>query len=418
MTIAPYEIRPIDKTGYDPFVVSLERAFGWDPPTGRLAELFDAAFSAQRLIGVFDGDDVVGTAGALSMTTTVPGSQRPCAGVTTVSVTSTHRRRGLLTALMRRQLDDIAAAGVEAVAALWASEPQLYQQYGYGLAGWNSRLDVETPWSAFSRAGQAVLERFRGRLHLREPAKARPDMERVYERVTATAPGAMSRDRERWDLLLADLPEQRAGGSEMQVVVAEVDGDAVGYASFRIAQGSTTWSSSDGELRLVELLAETPEVHAALWRHVLDTSLVRRLTARIRPHPDPLLLLLADPRHARAALLDGVWLRLVDLPRALSERTYSAPTAVTLRVHDAFLPANDGTWRVEIDDMGAATVTPTGTEPDLELTAADLGAAHLGGTTLASLAAAGRVIEHSPGTLLAASRAWSWHEAPYTVDIF
>jgi len=243
-------------------------------------------------------------------------------------------------------------------------------------------------------------------------------MERVYDRVTAHCPGAMSRDRERWDLLLGDLPEQRAGASETQVVVAEVDGEPAGYASYRIVQGATPHSSPEGELKLTELLADAPEVHAALWRHVLDTSLVRRLTARIRPHPDPLLLLLADPRHARAALLDSLWLRLVDVPRALAERTFSAPIAVTLRVHDAFLPANDGTWRVEVDDLGAATVTPTDTTPDLELSAADLAAAHLGGTTLASLGAAGRVVEHSPGALVSASRAWAWHEAPYTVDVF
>ena len=412
------DIRAIDATTYDPFVVSLERAFGWDPPTGPLAGVFRAAFEGQRLLAAFDGDEVVGTAGALSMSTTVPGSQRPCAGVTTVSVTSTYRRRGLLTALMRRQLDDIAAEGVEALAALWASEPQLYQRFGYGVAGWNGRLDIETTWSAFSREGQAVLDRFPGRLRLTELAKARPVMEQLYDRVIATAPGAMTRDRERWDLLTADLPDQRGGASETQVVVAEVDGEPAGYACYRIAQNPTPWSTPENELKLTELLATTPEVQAALWRHVLDTSLVRRLTARIRPHPDPLLLLLADPRHAHVAFLDALWLRLVDAPRALTERTYSAPAALTLRVHDAFLPANDGTWRVEIDDMGSATVTPTDTSPDLELGAAELGAAHLGGTTLASLGLAGRVIEHSPGALLAASRAWAWHEPTYTVDIF
>jgi predicted acetyltransferase len=147
--------------------------------------------------------------------------------------------------------------------------------------------------------------------------------------------------------------------------------------------------------------------------------LFRRVTARTQPSPDPLLLLLADPRHAQTAVTDALWLRLVDLPRALAERLYSGPSALTLRVHDRFLPWNDGVWRVEIDELGSATVeSAPAASPDLELSAVELGAAHLGAQSLAGLAAAGRVVEHAKGALVNATRAWSWHVPPHTPDIF
>jgi predicted acetyltransferase len=62
---------------------------------------------------------------------------------------------------------------------------------------------------------------------------------------------------------------------------------------------------------------------------------------------DPLLLdLLAEPRVARAALRDGLHVRLVDLPAALAGRRYAAELDVVLAVQDPRCPWNTGSWRL------------------------------------------------------------------------
>src|SRR3712207_8818896 len=60
-----------------------------------------------RTLGLWDGDRVVATSGVYSRTLTVPGAVVPCAGVSWVTVSPTHRRRGVLTAIMRRQLTEL-----------------------------------------------------------------------------------------------------------------------------------------------------------------------------------------------------------------------------------------------------------------------------------------------------------------------
>jgi predicted N-acetyltransferase YhbS len=86
-----------------------------------------------RLHAAFEGPEPVGGAGAFSFELTVPGGRVPAAGVTVVGVMPTHRRRGMLTAMMRAQLEDVHRRG-EPVAVLWASEGPIYGRFGYGPA--------------------------------------------------------------------------------------------------------------------------------------------------------------------------------------------------------------------------------------------------------------------------------------------
>ena len=80
-----------------------------------------------------DGDVPVATAGTYDHRIRIPGGDIPIAGVTLVGVHPSHRRRGILRELMRRQLDDAHERG-EAVAVLWASEAAIYGRFGYGMA--------------------------------------------------------------------------------------------------------------------------------------------------------------------------------------------------------------------------------------------------------------------------------------------
>src|SRR5262245_16854160 len=121
--------------------------FGWEP-TEEDAERFSKILPLERLHAAVEGETFVGSAGVLPCELTVPGGRVPCAGVTMVGVLPTHRRRGLLTRMMAAQLEDVRGRG-EAVAALWASDEQIYGRYGYGLASLSMQLKLPRNWAHF-----------------------------------------------------------------------------------------------------------------------------------------------------------------------------------------------------------------------------------------------------------------------------
>ncbi len=342
-----------------------------------------------RFLVVRDRGTVVGTAGAFPLTMTLPGAQVPVAGVTWVGVAATHRRRGLLTAMMSRLLTERYEAG-EAVAALWASEGAIYQRYGFGPAAWH--LAVRVP----SRAPFA-REVPRGGLRLVPPDAAL--LAPVHDRVAARTPGWWARDDAWWRARLHDAEHRRAGAEPLRCVVTE-DGD--GYALYA-ATPAWEHSGPDGTVRVRELAAATPAAAAALWRFLLDLDLNRHVEARVAPD-SALLHLLTEPRSARGQVTDALWARPLDVGAALAARSYATEVDVVLDVDDPTCPWNTRRWRLAGDPGGAACV-PTTSPADLSVGVADLGAALLGGSSLWSRAAAGRVEEHRPGALAAASAA-------------
>jgi len=173
-------------------------------------------------------------------------------------------------------------------------------------------------------------------------------------------------------------------------------------------------------------------VGAALWRDLLSRDLVGSVKADLRPVDDPLLYQLNDSRRARVRVADNLWVRVIDLPTALARRAYSSPVDVVLEVTDGLLPANAGRWRLRAAGPGgaagvaglagvaggAADCTRTDEPADLALDVRELGAAYLGGTRLAALAAAGLVSELRPGAVGRLSTAMGWDPAPWCPRIF
>ena len=158
-----------------------------------LRDLEGSVFEPERSLVAEEDGALVGCAGAYSRELSVPGAVLPAAYVTMVGVSPTHRRQGLLNRLMRRQLDDIASAGREPVAVLWASEGRIYPRYGYGLAAPRLDLDVATreirPPQTPASPG--------ARLRPVQPADAVKSFAAVYDRLRPERPGWASRD-DRW----------------------------------------------------------------------------------------------------------------------------------------------------------------------------------------------------------------------------
>lgn len=394
-------------------------------------ELTDAAFEdwrrtlePDRLIAAFDGDVPIGTAGAYTFRMTVPGGEVPAAGVTLVGVEPGHRRRGVLRAMMRHQLDDVRARG-EPVAILWASEAAIYQRFGYGLGTLSGSFEIDRGRTAWLRAAEPE-----GRMRLVGVDEALRTFPAVYERVRAVTPGALTRTVEWWRWgPLHDAEHMRRGGAGPKFrYLYEVDGLAEGYAIYR-PKGDWDERGPKGKVEVVEVMTTTPRAVRAVWTFLFGVDLMRSISAERQPVLHPLQLALADPRALGLVAGDGIWVRLVDLPAALAARRYATAGEVVLDVTDAFCPWNAGRWRLAAaaagdpgvaGDPGAvvATIERTDAPADLAVDVADLGAAYLGAFRLSELARAGRVEELVPGALRRADALFASDRAPWCVTMF
>ncbi|MER6776477.1 MULTISPECIES: GNAT family N-acetyltransferase [unclassified Streptomyces] len=402
------EMRVLQADEWDVWYDHLELAFGGVPESPQERELYKSLTELGRSLGVWDGGTCVGSAGAFSFRLSVPGGALvPAAGVTMVGVAPTHRRRGVLTSMMRRQLDDVRAGG-EPIAVLTASESAIYGRFGYGIATYALSLTVDTTRVRLTvPPGTDEV-----RLRLVDPEKALPECEQVYAELVSRRPGMPARQPGWERLSLLDPESMREGASPLKCVVAErEDGEIAGYARYRVKPVyDHGW---EGRVEVADLDALDPAATAALWRYLFEIDLTATVRAGRRPADDPLLHLVSDVRRARPVVRDSLHLRLVDLPAALEARAYAAPLDVVMEVEDAFCPWNEGRWRLVRDAEGAVSCARTADPADLELSVRELGSAYLGGITLTSLAAAGRVRELRPGALAEASRAFSADVAPW-----
>jgi predicted acetyltransferase len=406
-----YELRAIEADELRAFMLAAVDGFHDDPDEDEL-RMFGARLQPERTLAVFAGADVVATSGLSDYRLTVPGGVVPMAGVTAVTVGAVHRRRGLLTRMMRGLLEAIHERGAEAIAGLWASEAGIYGRFGYGVAAPSADLRVRSPDAVL--LAPAPEQRPRPV----DPAAAHGELAAVYEAVRPGRPGMLSREDVDWLHATWDPETRREGAKRLRAVVEDgPDGAPAGYALYAIHKHETDESQADDAVHVRELLARTPEAAASLWEHLLRMSLSRRLRWDNAPVDEPLFHMVTDPRAVGLRIFDGLFLRLVDVPRALAERTYAAPVDVVLDVADPLCPWNEGRWRLAGDASGA-TCERTQAPADLALTATELGAAHLGGPALAVLHAAGRVRERTPGALAAASIAFRGTREPWCTESF
>ena len=401
-------IRPIEIGELDQWAVAVSAAFGGHRRPEEV-EVERPLFEAGRTLGAFDGADMVAGAVAASFQLTVPGAIVPCAGVTGVGVMPTHRRRGILTALMRRQLDDIREGG-EPLAALWASEATIYGRFGYGVATLVAGLEIERSRTAFVRPHVPA-----GTVRLLEKDAAMDAFASVYERFRPGQPGMIDRPPAWWRARFADHERFRDGFEELFFAGYERDSELAAYAVYHLKHD---WSRGipGSTLGVEELMASDPESYASIWRYVFDVDLVARIEAHTRAADEPLLILLAEPRCLNLTLRDGAWVRLVDVRRALAARRYPAEGTLTLDVADEFCPWNGGRYELDGGPEGA-TCRKGRRRPDVRLDSRELASVYLGGITFSQLARAGR-IDASPEAVLKADAMFGWDRAPWCPHIF
>jgi predicted acetyltransferase len=352
-------------------------------------------FDPDRFVLAEEPGEIVGITGSYPFEVTLPGGGRlPAAGVTWVSVAVTHRRRGILRALMAEQHRGFVGDGL-AVSLLTASEGGIYGRFGYGIATEHRAVEITRRRATFRRD---VPEP--GGVRQVGTAELRRIGPEIHRRWAAQTPGALSRSDAFWDVVLADREWHRGGASALFHLV-----HPDGYASYRIDRATNT-------CRIVAMATATDEAYVALWRTLLAIDLVETVSAHSLAIAEPLQFLLADPRQLRTVgLYDGMWARVLDVPTALSARRYGTELDVVLDVRDPFLDGG-GRFRLRGGPDAAECVPAESGAPVVGIEMAALGSLLFGGGHAGSLARAGLLAADDPAVLRRLDTAFRGERTP------
>ncbi|MGW3178952.1 GNAT family N-acetyltransferase [Kitasatospora sp. NPDC001119] len=406
------EIRSTTDQDLDAFVATFHTALGRfsDAPGADGGGVWWAATEMDRnLLAVTADGRPVGTAGAYTFELTLPGQVVvPTSGVTAVGVLPTHRRQGVLTAMMRHQLAELRGRG-EFLSVLLASEAGIYGRFGYGPATYTQRLTVQRHQAAFAAPRAVRLAagaQAGGSVELFKRADCGRIIEEVYDRYRRAQPGALSRPRRWWELGAGQVPT--APTARHVAVHRGADGTPDGYASY----------SMDGDtLTVDETIAVDDAGYTDLARFVLGHDLAAQVVLKHVPAEHPLRWQLEDFRAVQpGGETDWLWVRLLDVPRALTSRGWFTDGELVLDVDDPFLGEHHRHLLTVRD--GKAECVPTDREPDLSLDIRDLGAVYLGGTAPSALVRAGHVLAHRPGAAALADALFRAERTPHCLHWF
>ncbi|HJW22804.1 MAG TPA: GNAT family N-acetyltransferase [Candidatus Limnocylindrales bacterium] len=412
-----FTVRPVSEAELPAWFDAAQTVFFmWSWGDGEAAAAFRRPqMDLERTIGAFDDGEIVGTFRTFATELTLPGGRAvPASAVTSVTVRSTHRRRGVLSAMAG---DDIARTveRAEPVGILFASEWPIYGRYGYGPASWDASWAIRTRATRFKHPAD-------GRVEVMAPKLARALLPPIYERYRLGQAGEITRNDPRWDRMLGIVqpPGRPEPGPTVAAVHRDTNGEPDAYALYH---GEEKWDEGipDNVLLLDELHGATEAAEIELWQFLCSIDLVATIKAGTRRVREPLPWYLEDARAARLKEVgEGLWLRIYDVPAVLGGRAYESSDRLVIEVVDT-VGGRPGpaTGRFELDATAdGATCRPTTREADLSLEVSALGAAVLGGTNLADAVRAGGASEATPGALRRAAALLRTADEPWCTTHF
>ncbi len=406
------EIRRVRDDELPDFLDTMSTAFLERPDTKRVADEVRPLWDLERVWAAFDRERMCGTFRSWATELTVPGGARsPSTAVSGVTVLPTHRRRGVLRQMVAAEHAAARDRG-EVLGLLYAAEYPIYGRFGYGPASHEATWTLESNTTGFHGAATGGVE------VLKPGPEARDTIRTVFEAWRLRQPGEIRRRDYHWDFDL-NLRESAWGDPWKGFLVAHRDesGTTDGYARYH---AESKWEQRQPRNALVidELHALTDEAYGSLWRFLAEIDWVTSVKAARRSADERLPWLLTNARAASLTEVgDGLWVRLLDVPRALETRTYAAPGSVVLDVVDAEAPG--GRLRVALEaDVDGSTCRITTRSPDLSVDVSALGAAYLGGTRLRDAVLATGVDEHRAGAIAAADRLFRTDDTPWCSTFF
>ncbi|MEV6763410.1 GNAT family N-acetyltransferase [Streptomyces sp. NPDC051105] len=409
------EVRPV----IEPELEDWHRALrtGFLRPPALTADQLDARrrqFVPGRLLGGFDGTRCVATFRSFAQElTAVGGATVPADAISNVTVTATHRRRGLLTRMMSQDLAAAKERG-DVVATLIAAEYPIYGRYGFGPATTMTEWTVEVTRAGLDPRWSRPEDG--GRIDLVDADDIRKLGPELHERVRRGQPGAVSRDWLWWWANTGKIRFDTDWTEPFYAVYRSADGEVEGIASY---EADNKWRDKQpyNTADVNWLLGATTAAERALWHYLCSIDWITEVKSGFRSPDDLLPHYFPDPRAARITTqADWLWVRILDVVRALEARTYDVQGSLVLEVVDRQGLAG-GRFRLDASPEGASC-TPTADAPDLTLDIAELASVWLGDRSVVRLHALGRVQEARVGAARKADALLRTSGRPWCPDIF
>ncbi|MEV8569451.1 GNAT family N-acetyltransferase [Streptomyces sp. NPDC051322] len=368
-----------------------------------------------RTRGAFENGRCVATFRSFAQEiTVVGGASLPADAISNVTVTPTHRRRGLLSRMMAADLAAAKERG-EALATLIAAEYPIYGRYGFGPAAGVAEWTVDVPRTGLDRRWSGPES---GRIDLVDGADVRKLGPELHTRFRAVQPGAIGRD-ERWWATRTGA-EQLPGHPWTEPFYAVYRSPAGEIDGLLVYTADDKWGDAKQPLNtatVLNMIAVSPAAQRALWHYLCSVDWITTVKTGHRGPDDLLPLLLPDPRAARITLqADFLWVRLLDVVRALEARTYEAAGTLVLDVRDAD-GLSAGRYRLDATPVGA-TCVPTTESPDVTLDVRELSALYLGDASAVRLAALDRITEETTGAVARTEALFRTAVRPWCPDVF
>jgi predicted acetyltransferase len=376
-----------DRVAFGPWSQVITRSFLEPAQPDAKIDKLHGYYQAMRLTGVWDETAAVPEMPVATFRTwpadlTVPGRTALTAwAISSVAVAGTHRRRGIARAMMESELRTAVALGIP-MAMLTVSESTIYGNFGFGPAALARDLTVDT-----RRAGWVGPE-VSGRVQFVTREQLLADGHPIVERVRLETPGQIEYSGIFWDRLLGVLDDDKSAAALRFARYDDADGIPQGFAIFTHAADDADFTRH--ELKVHYLVTATDEAYAGIWRFLLETDLVSKVSAELRPLDEPVRLMVADFRAVRTSDIDHLWIRILDVKQTLEARTYAAPGRIVIAVSDP-LGYAEGSWALDVAADGTASVTQVDEPADATMSVNELGSIYLGGVSAVALARAGRI---------------------------
>lgn len=371
-----------------------------------------ADLAPEMTLCAFDDDRLASVHGSWPLTLRFNGNAVPISGVTSVATGPADRGAGHLRSLVSRHFHDLHDSAERPIAALYASQAEIYQRFGYAIVSTHHHYRIEPRHLRFVEPLDIP-----GVIRDADPSAEFPLLVDLYRAYRHDRTGLLHRGRPMWSAGVLQPAEGK--GAAKQVAIYEEDGEPLGYCIYTTAEdAAATYPDPPQRLEIADFVALTPLAYHALWRYLARFQLVRFIEWPQAPADDPLPHLILEPRMLRDTASEGLLARIVDLPASVAARGYDTSATLTVELLDDLCPWNAGRWTLEISPDGARALPLGSGEPQLSMTINTFAMLLFGQISATRAARAGRLGVHDARALPAWDLALATRHAPFCADHF